>query len=160
MNRIIFALGFIIVLISCKKMETPLTPPPVIVPEESIKFTTNLDTGTVNVKDTMALVVSVNSKIPAAGLLYSITATWTDSSKQIFKLDTSLSSSTLSQNIPGFKKTGNYTLSISVTSKSTTTNSLSKSISLSRNNIILYTTTIPLQVSGVSNSNLMTGNIL
>jgi hypothetical protein len=104
MNRIIFALGFIIVLVSCKKMETPLTPPPVIVPEESIKFTTNLDTGTVNVKDTMALVVSVNSKIPAAGLLYSITATWTDSSKQIFKLDTSLSSSTLSQNIRDSKK--------------------------------------------------------
>lgn len=156
MKKIIVILG-VLCIYACKKTETPSPSPTPVVQEESIKFTTNLDTGNINVTDTIPLVISVSSKIPTAGVLYSITATWTDSSKQIFKLDTSLSSSSLSQKIPGFMKAGNYSLSISVTSKSTTTNSLSKSILLSRNNYTLFTSTIPLQVSGVSNSDIMNG---
>jgi hypothetical protein len=156
MKKVIVILG-VFCIYACKKTETPSTPTTPVVQEELISFTTNLDNITYNITDTIPLVVSVSSKIPTAGLLYSITATWTDSSKQIFKLDTSSSSSSLSQNIPGFKKAGNYTLSISVTSKSTITNSLSKLISLSRNNFILYTSTIPLQLSGITNSNIMTG---
>ena len=157
MKKNIFILGFLCIC-GCNKIETSSTPPTsVVIQEESIKFTTNLDSGTYNLTDTVPLVISVSSKIPTAGLLYSIIATWTDSSKQIFKLDTSLSSSSLSQIIPGFIKAGNYTLSISVTSKSTVTNSISKLISLSRNNYTLYTSIIPLQVSGVTNANLMTG---
>ena len=46
-----------------------------IVAEEAIKFTTNLDTGTFNVADTLPLVISVSSKLPNAGVIYSITAT-------------------------------------------------------------------------------------
>jgi len=42
--------------------------------------------------------------MPSAGFVYSITATWTDSSKQIFKLDTSLTQSSLSINITSLKK--------------------------------------------------------
>ncbi|MFM1776084.1 MAG: hypothetical protein RJA53_1694 [Bacteroidota bacterium] len=156
MKKIVVILG-VLCIHACKKTETPSPPPSPVVQEESIKFTTNLDTGNINVTDTIPLVISVSSKIPTAGVLYLITATWTDSSKQIFKLDTSLSSSSLSQKIPGFMKAGNYTLSISVTSKSTTTNSLSKSILFSRNNYTLFTSTIPIQVSGVSNSDIITG---
>jgi hypothetical protein len=156
MKKIIVILG-VLCIYACKKTETPSTPPPPIVQEESINFTTNWDNVTNNVTDTIPFVVTVSSKIPTAGVLYSITATWSDSAKQIFKLDTSLNLSSLSLNIPGFRKAGNYTVLISVTSKSTSTNTLSKSISLSRNNFILYTSTIPLQISGVTNSNIMTG---
>jgi hypothetical protein len=156
MKKIIVILG-ILCLYACKKTETPSTPPPTVVQEEPISFTTNWDNVTNNVTDTIPLVVTVSSKIPKAGILYSISATWVDSSKQIFKLDTSLNASSLSLNIPGFKKAGNYTVIINVTSKYTSTNTLSKSISLSRNNFILYTSTIPLQISGVTNSNIMTG---
>ncbi|MFM2010498.1 MAG: hypothetical protein RLZZ479_889, partial [Bacteroidota bacterium] len=133
MKKAILALGFLY-LISCTKTETPVAPPPIAVSqEEPIKFTTNLDTGTYNVTDTLPLVINISSKIPTAGLGYSITTTWTDSSKQIFKLDTSLSTSSLSLNIPGLKNAGNYTLSISVTSKSSSSNTLNKSIPVVNN---------------------------
>ena len=127
MKRIFFIFGILFVF-ACKKTEIPATPPVVVIQEEAVKFTTNLDTGTYNVADTLPLVISVSSKLPAAGVLYSILVNWTDSSKQIFKLDTSLNVSSLSLNIPGLKKTGSYSLSVTVTSKSTSINTLNKSI--------------------------------
>ena len=132
MKRVIFALG-ILFLFACSKTEVPATPPVVVVPEEAIKFTTNLDTGAYNVVDTLPLVITVSSKIPSTGLIYSIITTWTDSSKQIFKLDTTLTAASLSLNIPGLKKTGSYSLSLTVTSKATSTNSLNKSIAVVNN---------------------------
>ena len=132
MKRGIFALGVLLVL-ACSKTEVPATPPVVVIPEEAIKFTTNLDTGTYNVTDTLPLVVTLSSKLPSAGILYSILVNWTDSSKQIFKLDTSLIVSSLSLSIPGLKKSGAYSLSVTVTSKSTSNNTLNKSISVVNN---------------------------
>ena len=132
MKKIFFALG-VLLFFACSKTEVPATPPVVVVQEETIKFTTNLDTGTYNVADTLPLVISVSSKLPAAGILYSILVNWTDSSKQIFKLDTSLTTSSLSLNIPGLKKTGSYSLSVTVTSKSSSTNTLNKSIPIVNN---------------------------
>ena len=132
MKKVIFALGISIVF-ACSKTEVPKTPPALVVQEEAIKFTTNLDTGTFNVIDTLPLTITVSSKIPAAGALYSILVNWTDSSKQIFKLDTSLTVSSLSLNIPGLKKIGSYSLSVTVTSKSTSTNTLNKSIPVVNN---------------------------
>ena len=132
MKRVIFALG-ILIFFACSKTEVPATPPVVVVKEETIKFTTNLDTGTYNVADTLPLVVTVSSKLPSAGVLYSILVNWTDSSKQIFKLDTSLTVSSLSLSIPGLKKSGAYSLSVTVTSKSTSTNTLNKSIPVVNN---------------------------
>ena len=129
MKRVIFALGVLFVF-ACSKTEVPAIPAVVVIQEEAIKFKTNLDTGTYNVADTLPLVISVSSKLPAAGILYSILVNWTDSSKQIFKLDTSLNVSSLSLNIPGLKKTGSYSLSVTVTSKSTSTNTLNKSITV------------------------------
>ena len=133
MKRVIFVLGVLFVF-ACKKTEIPATPPAVVIQEEAIKFTTNLDTGTYNVADTLPLVVTVSSKLPSAGILYSILVNWTDSSKQIFKLDTSLTVSSLSLNIPGLKKIGSYSLSVTVTSKSSSTNTLNKSISVVNKN--------------------------
>ena len=132
MKRVIFALGVLFVF-ACSKTEVPATPPVVVVQEEAIKFTTNLDTGTYNVADTLPLVVTVSSKLPSAGVLYSIMVNWTDSSKQIFKLDSSLTVSSLRLNIPGLKKSGAYSLSVTVTSKSTPTNTINKSISVVNN---------------------------
>jgi len=132
MKRVIVALCMLF-FFACSKTEVPKTPPVVVVQEEAIKFTTNLDTGTYNVADTLPLVVTVSSKLPSAGVLYSILVNWTDSSKQIFKLDTSLTVSSLSLNIPGLKKSGTYSLSVTVSSKSTPSNALNKSISVVNN---------------------------
>ncbi|MFN5985725.1 MAG: hypothetical protein ACK42B_02460, partial [Chitinophagaceae bacterium] len=131
MRKLVFALG-ILFIFSCTKTEKTTTTP-VAIQEEAIIFSTNLDTGTYNVADTLPLTISVSSKLPNTGILYSIVATLTDSSKQIFKLDTASSSSSLVLNIPGFKKSGNYSLSLILTSKSSSTNTTSKSINVINN---------------------------
>ena len=131
MRNVIIVLG-ILFLFACSKTDK-VTPPITLVQEESIKFTTNLDTGIYNVADTLPLVITVSSKIPTAGLIYSINTTWTDSSKQIFKLDTTLTTSNLSLNITGLKKSGNYSIVVSITSKAISTNTNNKSISVVNN---------------------------
>ena len=131
MKKVLLALG-ILMLCACSKVDK-VTPPTPVTQEEAIKFTTNLDTGIYNVVDTLPLIINISSKIPTAGIVYSITAIWTDSAKQIFKLDTSAATSSLNLNIPGLKKSGNYNLSISVTSKSNASNTLNKSISVINN---------------------------
>ena len=128
MKNVIFILGILFV-ISCTKTEEPVTPPPVVIQEESIKFSTNLDTGTFNISDTLPLVINVSSKLPTDGIVYSITSTWVDSSKQIFKLDTTLNQSNLSLKIPGNKRMGTYSILVSISSKKTSTNNSSKTIS-------------------------------
>lgn len=129
MKRVIFVLG-VLFLIACKKSEVAVTPPVVVVPEEAVKFSTNLDTGTYYVSDTLPLIITVSTKIPAAGFIYSVTSTWTDSAKQIFKLDTTITAASLSLNIPGHKRMGNYSVQVNVTSKSTSTNTSAKSIAV------------------------------
>ena len=131
MKRAIFILG-ILYAFACTKTDAPVvtpTPTTPVVQEEAIKFSTNLDTGTFYVSDTVPLVIIVSSKAPAAGFLYSVITTWTDSSKQIFKLDTTLSTTSLSLNIPGHARMGNYSIAVTVTSKSTSSNTSAKTIS-------------------------------
>jgi len=132
MKKVIFAFGILFVF-ACSKTEVPATPPVEVVQEEAIKFTTNLDTGIYNVADTLPLVITVSSKLPSTGVIYSINAIYTDSSKQIYKLDTTLSASSLSLNIPGFKIVGNYSVTLTITSKPTSSNTLNKSISVINN---------------------------
>jgi len=133
MKKLIFALGLLFVL-SCTKTETtPNTPAPVTVQEDAIKFSTNIDTGTINVADTLQLSINVSSKIPSSGIQYSITTSLIDSSKQVFKLDTSLTTSSLSINIPGLKIPGNYSINIALTSKATASNTTNKSINITNN---------------------------
>lgn len=131
MKKSLLAFG-ILFLFACSKIDK-VSPPILVVQDEAIKFSTNLDSGNYNVIDSLPLVITVNSKLPSSGAIYSIFINWTDSSKQIFKLDTTLSVSILSLNIPGLKKPGTYTLSVSVASKSTPTNFLNKSIPIVNN---------------------------
>ena len=80
MKNTFYIIFLLSITFSCTKTETTTTtPPPVVIQEETIKFSTNLDTGTYNVADTLPLTISVSSKLPNSGILYSITATLTDS---------------------------------------------------------------------------------
>lgn len=126
MKRLFFIFGILIV-IACNKVDKG-TSPSTDTQEEAIKFTTNLDTGVYNISDTLPLIISVSSKLPNAGLIYSVTTTWTDSAKQIFKLDTNMVSSNLNLNIPKHNKAGKYSISITVTSKSKPSNSANKTL--------------------------------
>lgn len=156
MKYIFITLG-VLVIYSCTKTEVPELLPPVVVQEESIKFTTNIDTGSFNLADTIPLVISVSTKLPSSGLSYAIVASYVDSSKQIFKLDTILNQSSLSVLVPGFTKAGNYNLAITVTSKNTNTNILSKNFTLVRPNFNVTTTTIPLNITGISSEDITSG---
>jgi hypothetical protein len=145
------------VIIACNKIEVPKTPPVLVVQEEPIKFITNLDTGTYNIADTLPLIVTVSSKLPTSGLIFSITINWVDSSKQVYKIDTSITQSILNLNITGLNKVGNYSLTVSVTSKSSISNTLLKTLSVFKNNFTLYTTTIPLNINGFSKEDIASG---
>lgn len=115
---------------SCNKIDLPETHTSnIVIQEESIKFSTNIDTGIYNVIDTLPLNILLISKLPNSGVIFSIVAIWSDSSKQIFKLDTILNSSVLNLNIGGLNKIGKYSILVSVTSKSNLSNTSNKTIS-------------------------------
>ncbi len=129
MKNLIFCFG-IIICFSCTKPDEPTSQAS---NEEVIKFTTNLDSETLNVVDTLPLNISVTSKPPLTGLIYSITTTFVENSKQIYKLDTTLNVGSLSIKIPGLKNSGNYSVSIVVSSKASLTNKANKTIAVVNN---------------------------
>lgn len=119
----------LIAFFSCKKPlipDTIVAPNPPVVSEEAIRFTTNIDTGKVILDGDLTLAVSITSKIPKDGIQYSIISTWTDSAKQVFKIDTTAVASSLTFNLKGQNRTGNYTIQVTATSKSSVTNTTSK----------------------------------
>ena len=132
MKKVIFALGILFVF-ACSKTEVPATPATPTIPvvqEESIKFTTNIDSITYNFADSISLALSVSSKIPTNGLTYSISSTWVDSNKLVFKFDSSSSQASLNLNIPGLSKNGTYNLIITISSKSSSANSSTKNFTI------------------------------
>lgn len=129
--RILVPICIIVVLFACKKIDKPTENP--VAQEEAVVFTTNLDTGTYNLSDTLPVTITVSSKLPTSGLVYSITTVWIDSTKQIFKLDTILNQNSLALNITGHTKIGNYKLDIIVASKSNSTNINKKTINFENN---------------------------
>jgi hypothetical protein len=154
MKKIIVIMG-VLFTYGCTKTEAPSNPPPTVVQEESIKFTTNLDTGTFNVVDTLPLVINVNSKIPASGVTYSVISTRIDSSIQIFKLDTILNNPNLKLNIPGHNKKGNYSIFITITSNNNSINKSSKTIAVA-NIPIIKSAIFGSQVWGIKNIDVVT----
>ena len=138
MKNVIFLLGILFV-ISCTKTEVPSTPPPTpIAQEESIKFTISPDITSNNYllnKDSLDFTISVNSKIPSQGIIYSVQVIRTDSNLTVFKLDTTSGQSSTNIKATGFNIKGSYTLKITLTSKTTSTNTINQNYILSRNRI-------------------------
>lgn len=133
---------------ACSKIDKGTTAVP-IAQEDNIKFTTNIDTGNFNVIDTLPLSINITSKIPSKGVIYSVAINWIDSSKQIYKIDSSTTSSSLNLNILGIKKSGNYSASITVSSKSTSSNSETKTLSITKSIYSLKTFNYDIDVSGL-----------
>jgi hypothetical protein len=137
MKRVIFALGVIFVF-ACSKTEVPVIPPTPVVQEETIKFSISPDMTSNNYllnKDTLDLTILVNSKIPSQGILYSIQVNRADSSVAVFKLDTVSSQSSINIKATGLNIKGNYTVKITLTSKTTPTNTINKNYTLSRDRV-------------------------
>ena len=155
MKRVILTLGIIFVF-ACSKTEVPVTPPVVVVQEEAIKFTTNLDTGTFNVIDTLPLTITVSTKIPAAGILYSIEIIRLDSNLKVYRLDSTTNQASLSFKIISFKYPGTYSANITLTSKSTNSNTSSKIITTNKNQYLESYSKIN-QTTGWYNTNKLFG---
>ena len=115
---------------ACSKTEVTSTIPTPIIQEETIKFTTNLDSITYIIADSISISLSISSKIPNNGLIYSISTNWIDSNKLVFKIDSITSQSSLNFNIPSFSKTGTYNLTISISSKSSSTNIITRNFTI------------------------------
>lgn len=145
MKYIILALGLLLTF-ACSKVDkgTPQVP---IAQEENIKFTTNLDTGSFNIIDTLPISINITSKIPFKGVNYSVSINWIDSSKQIYKIDSSTTSPSLNLNILGIKRSGNYSASITVSSKSTSSNAETKILSITKSIYSLKTFNYDIDVS-------------
>lgn len=128
---------------ACKKTESTIVPVIVtpIVQEETIKFTTNIDSGYFLSNDTIPISITVSSKVPAAGFIYSITTTWSDSSKLISKIDSVSTQSTLAIQVPNLNKVGKYNISITLTSKSLSSNSINKIFTVLNNSPLKYSNT-------------------
>jgi hypothetical protein len=142
-----FIVWGLLLIFACSKTESDQTnnnsapTSPATTSEENIKFTTSIDSGYFLVNDTIPISITVSSKIPSAGLIYSITTTWSDSSKIISKIDTTSSQSPISIQVPNLNKVGKYNISISITSKSLSTNTLSKSATVINNSPLKFTST-------------------
>lgn len=77
MKRVFFAFGTLFI-IACSKTESnnitsnPTSTQPVVLTEENIKFTSNIDSGYFLSNDTLPISITVSSKAPSAGFIYSI----------------------------------------------------------------------------------------
>lgn len=123
----LYSLICILSVLGCAKNETvqPIIP---AIPEESVRFKTNLDVGMNVVKDTLALDILLLSKLPPSGIKYSIKVNLAELSKEVFKKDSIwLSDSYFRLKIPGLNKAGTYSINVAAASIKTPTNSNNRS---------------------------------
>ena len=130
---------FLFAFLACSKKE--VIPEAPIVPvdvEEPVKFTFSPDIASSNfllTKDTLEFTINVSSKMPSSGFLYSIAITRVDTALNIYKLDSTISQNSLVVKTGGFSVKANYSIKITISSKSTSTNSANQSFQVSRGRI-------------------------
>lgn len=100
--------------------------------EESIKFNTIIDTLDVLKYDSTKITVNINSKIPSLGFSYKIDVVKSDNNLSVFSIDTSSLSTSVDFTLKGMKYKGSFKVNVLITSKSTSTNSASKSYTINR----------------------------
>ncbi len=139
MKFLIFVISFLS-LISCSKIDkvSSLLKSDPIVKEDSIKITVTPDisVGTNNInKDSLSLIIYVNSNIPALGLTYSLEVKRNETNIITFKFDSTSLSNSINVKLGGFTIKGNYTIKLTVTSKSNINNSVIQNFVINRNRI-------------------------
>ena len=102
--------------------------------EENILFTVSPDNSNGVITTSSEIIefkIYVSSSIPQQGVIYSLDLKRTDTNASVFKLDSTSVQSNMTIKVPGFNLANNFSLTVSVTSKTTNTNKLSKVISVS-----------------------------
>jgi hypothetical protein len=130
---------FVLSFLGCSKKEAiPNAPIVPVVVEESVKFTLSPDIAASNyllTKDTLEFTINVSSKMPSGGFIYSIAISRQDTALTLFKLDSAISQNSLVVKSGGFSVKANYTIKVTISSKSTSTNSVNQSFQVSRGRI-------------------------
>ena len=130
---------FVLSFIGCSKKEViPDAPIVLVVVEEPVKFTLSPDLSASNyllTKDTLEFTITVSSKMPSSGFIYSIAISRLDSTLALYKLDSAISQNSLVVKTGGFSIKANYTIKITISSKATSTNSANQIFQISRGRI-------------------------
>lgn len=133
MKKII--VGFaLLVLYSCSKTEsTAVVTPPVVIEEENLKFSISPDNSTgsiVTSNDTLGIWITVSSKLPANGIGLSLEIKNSDNSTSVYKIDTSSTTSSFRLKLNNLYIKGNYSVDLSLTSKSKASNTSTQTIKI------------------------------
>ena len=130
---------FVLSLLGCSKKEViPDAPIVPVVVEEPVKFTLSPDLSASNyllTKDTLEFTITVSSKMPSSGFVYSIAISRLDSALALYKLDSTISQNSLVVKTGGFSIKANYTIKITISSKASSTNSANQIFQISRGRI-------------------------
>lgn len=133
MKKII--VGFaLLVLYSCSKTDsTPVAIPPVLIEEETLKFSISPDNSSGNIvisNDTLGIWITISSKLPANGVNLSLEIKNSDNNTSVFKIDTSSTTSSFRIKLNNMYIKGSYSVDLSLTSKSKASNSTIQSIKI------------------------------
>lgn len=128
----------ILFLFACTKTETPNLNPVQVLQEETIKFSISPDLTTNSLilnKDTLDLTITINSKIPTQGISYNIQINRIDTNLTVFKIDTNSTQSSINIQTTGLNIKANYTVKVTLTSKTLSSNTINQSYTIIRNRI-------------------------
>jgi len=142
MKRTAFILlVFPIALFSCSKggdttTTTPVTPPPVVVTEATIAYGIDIDPGAGNIYAalgaTQTINVNLSSALPKAGVQIDVSTKKDSDATVVSSSSTSTTSATNTVTIENLQPGVLCTTTITITSKSTATNSVVKSFKIAR----------------------------
>jgi hypothetical protein len=131
MKRIIVGLALLITY-SCSKTESaPSITPPVAIEEEALKFSIMSDNSSgsiVTSNDTLGIWITVSSKLPTNGVSLSLEIKNTDNNVSVFKIDSSLTTSSFRLKLYNIYVKGNYSVDLNMTSKSKASNSSAQTV--------------------------------
>ncbi|MEI7829365.1 MAG: FG-GAP-like repeat-containing protein, partial [Prolixibacteraceae bacterium] len=106
--------------------------------EENIVFEVSPYNGTASVdikSDVVPFTIKVLSKIPPAGITYSVKMTQTDNIQVVYKLDTTTANNNVVMQLGKFGISKSYSIAIDATSKANKTNTASKTLTAKRNRV-------------------------
>ena len=138
MKKTFITLLSALLIIGCSKSgdsssPTP-TPTPTPTPEASIAFTIDIDPGSGNIYGALgtsqAIQVNVSSKLPSAGLQIDVKTTADADNSTVSSSSLSSSNAITAATIDGLKSGVLCTTTVVVTSKSTSTNTLTKTFKI------------------------------
>jgi len=133
MKNIIVGFALLIIYGCSKTDPTPIVTVPVVIEEETLKFSISPDNNSGNIvtsNDTLGVWITISTTLPKGGVNYSIEIINSDNMTSVLKIDSSSAISSFRINLNNLYLKGNYNVSITITSKSKASNKSNQSIKI------------------------------